>query len=80
MRKIYKKQITITSTKENPVPVDILATHIVEVSKAMKILKNGQLRERAILVLLADMCPSVTKTQILEILNALPELANKFTK
>lgn len=80
MKKVYKKQITVISTKEKPVPIDILAAHIVEFSKAMKILRNGPLKERAILLLLRDMCPSVGLSQIQEILNALPKLADVFTK
>ena len=79
-KNVYKKQITVTSTEKNPVPLEILADEIKAVSNGIKKLYSGPLKRRAIVLLLKDCTPGVTMTQIENIMDSMDALAQRFLK
>jgi hypothetical protein len=74
-----KKPALITNDMETP--ASLLASQIFDVSEGMKKLSQTPLSERALVLLIHDACGNrVTKSQIKEVLNALPNLANTYLK
>lgn len=79
-KNVYNKTISIKSEKENPVPVEILANHIRDIAEAMKKIDASRVRRRVVILLLRDMCPRITITDIENILDAMTDISKKFLK
>lgn len=53
-----RRTITVKTDEENPMPIELIAESIAQVSDAFKKIKESSLTERAIVLLLNDMIPS----------------------
>lgn len=81
MKNSYTKTIKIASTKENPVPLDILASSIRDIAGAMKKIKAGPVKERVIVLLIRDALNGrVTLGDIESVLSVITDLDKKFLK
>lgn len=50
----------VKNDSENPLPTEVIAEAIVEISNAVKKLSNSRLKKRAILLLITDNCRPVS--------------------
>lgn len=71
--------IKVKQDEENPVPTEVLAKAIVDISDGVTKLLQGGLKERALLVLLNDIS-GVSKTDIRCVLDGLQRLKVVYTK
>ena len=60
--------------------LEALADNIAELSKVGKAIKNSRLSERGIIHMLSGIIPNLYKHQIKTVLDALPELEEKYLK
>lgn len=74
-----KINIVQPESKEEKVPLDILATHIREVSRLGKNIERSAMKQETIVILLHE-STRVPKGSIRQILEALPELERKYLK
>lgn len=51
------RAVTVTQDKENEIPLEVLASSIVAISDGVKKLRNGRLKERALLLLIQQAAP-----------------------
>lgn len=65
---------------EKPIPHAILASSIVAMSRAAQQLKMSGLSERAVVLLVSDMCPNIGIRDITMVLRALQELEKTYVK
>lgn len=65
--------------KSKKIPVDILAESIVEISNAVKKMRNGGLTDRAIILLIHD-SSSVGKPAIKAVLDSMETLSEKYIR
>lgn len=72
-------KINVTQKETDPVPVEILAESIVEISKAMRKINESRLTRKAIVALIHDKS-NLHKTKIEIVLNNLDELENNWLK
>jgi len=73
-----KKEITVTQPTK-PIPVQIMAQAIVDISKAMKQIKQSRLKRDVILILLKDKT-GYSKAAVGQILDALEQLEDLYLK
>lgn len=73
------KKVKIIQDEKTPVPADVLATDILKMSAAIKKLNEGQLNEKAVLVLLAN-STGLTQRVIKTVLDGINDLAKDYTK
>lgn len=74
MNKIKVKQIP-----EKEIPTEILASAIIEISQATKVLKQSRLNDRAIIVLLKD-ATGLPGSKIKQVLDGIVELEKIYIK
>jgi hypothetical protein len=67
------------SNDNPPIPAEIIADAIVEISKGIKAIRNTRLSERAILVLLRD-ATGLSLNEIRRVLGALDDLEKMYLK
>lgn len=73
-----KQKINVLATQEEP--VEIIAASIVKVSDAFEKLNSGRLRQRVIVLLIKDMCKTISVYDIEKILDAVPRLKEIYLK
>ena len=79
--KTKDQKVTIKVNKDAPETLEIIADSIIRVADAFEKIKNGRLAQRALLVLIKDLCGSaVTMYQIELILDTIPKLKQKFIR
>lgn len=79
---VSKKQdhpITIKQDEKNPIPTEVIAEAIVEISAAIKKLNNSKLKPRVVYLLIKDMT-GVPLGTIETVLNAAQSLEKTFLK
>ncbi len=75
------KTITVNTDEQNPMDVNVIAEHIAQVSDAFEKIGQSKLNERAIVLLLYDLCGgSIGKGDIKVILHNAKLLKKYFTK
>lgn len=79
-KKTTTQTITVRVDKENAPDLEILAQDICAVANAFKKIEGSRLHRRVILLLLRDMCPSVSLGDIHRILDAAPKLQETYIK
>lgn len=62
-----------------PESIEVIARSVIEVSEAMKKIRNGKLKDRALILLIQDVS-KVTQTDIKKVLDACEVLASVYTK
>jgi hypothetical protein len=75
-----KKVVNVVQDPEAPVESEVLADAIVAVSDAAKKLLNGPLKKRAIITLIKDYSPQVSRADIESVLEAAADLATFYVK
>jgi len=74
-----KQAVNVVQNPDKPVPAEIIANAILEISKAMKSLNDSRLKRRAIVTLLHDSC-QVSRTDIINVLDGLEQLEKEWLK
>ena len=79
---VTKKEIVVKRNEENPEPTEIIADAIIKISQAFERIKNGRLSQRALILLIQDAVGAsfVSRGQIKEVLECLPDLKNLYIK
>ena len=73
-----KSNLIVKQNEEQPVPTEILADAIVDISRGVKRLTASGLNRKAIEVLIRDSC-GVSLTDIRKVIDSLGTLADKYT-
>lgn len=79
MSKKTQQPVTIKKDEQNPEPMEIIASAIIEVSEAVKKINNSRLQPRVIKLLIKDIT-GLSLTDIEKVLNAAASLENMFIK
>lgn len=74
-----KEKVKIVIPKDDPVPTEVIAQSIIEISNAMERLSNTQLRREALVVLIHDRS-KISKSVINIVLNNLESLKKTWLK
>lgn len=75
------KMKVVQKSNEPEVATEVIAQAIIEISEAMKKLKNSRLKERAIIILIKRACPSwVTEVQVKAVLTGIADLEKEFIR
>lgn len=75
------KTRVIVTQPDPPIEKEILAAAIVRIGEAAsRLQRDGSLNQRAIIVLVQDYAPELTKGQIKTVLNALPRLREMYCR
>lgn len=72
-------KVKIVQNPEKEIPVEILAQHIVDVSRAWKTIVHGRLTQRVLVLLIRDIT-GLNVTDIEKVLDALPVLEKRYLK
>lgn len=70
----------VVQDAEKPIERNILAQQIVDIGKSMRALTASGLTRRAVIALVHDLAPSVSKTVIRTVLDGLGELERQFVR
>lgn len=72
--------IKIKSNIEDPIPVELIAEHIKQISETMEQALNAGLSSRVIILLIKDQLPNIQILHIRDVLNTIPKLKNIYLK
>ena len=78
MKKIEK--LVVQQDKEKPIEKNVLAQAILDISRAANRLSSSGLTRRAVIALVHDLVPSVSKTVIRGVLDGLDQLEQEFVR
>lgn len=82
-------KIKVVKNEENPEPTQVLAEAIIKISEAFNELRNSDLNEEAIIVLIVDSCPPVgagtqrkriSKPTVRAVLKTIRELKGRYCR
>lgn len=55
------KTITVETSEENPIAVELIADAIISISDSIRKMNNTRLSKRALLILIADNCDTIKR-------------------